>query len=508
MALDIEKEKKKNLKLAIGVAAIGIFFSVGLYVIMFALMFLRPGLVFSFMPFPTLSKNIAGINNRLYVISKEIDFSGLSFENKKEPKEKFMLSLLDDKNPDSREIKPFHSFTNDSKKIYFLSEGFFRTFDSVQWAETRTDAAGKRPEGVISPDGLFVLSVIKNNPTLNLIKDSGISSIPLPEEYLADKNKKCSTQMLWFQGRLYLFWPSDNDFYWTSYDGKAWSSTESFAQHGPIKAIADDKRMYLFYGQHSEQMPSIYFTAYEDGSWSEPKDLNVQGLFIDWSPIIHQGKLHLFVRSFSSENLYTIENGNAVSPVRISSSFFGKGFFRKIVVLLILSSLVFLFFIYLLSVFIRKFKLKAWQVNSTEYEFASLFRRFIAKVIDTIIIIIPPAIVIVWFLFSQDFWTNPFKLCAIGIFAFIYLILGNFLYHSLLEGIYGKTPGKKICGIVVLKDDFSKCGLLAGFLRNVMRIADNFFYYLVGIISMAGTLKWQRLGDIVAETVVVREKKS
>ena len=65
MAIDLEKEKKKNIKLAIGVAAIGIFFSAGLYVIMFALLFLRPGLVFSFMPFPTLSKNIAGINNRL-----------------------------------------------------------------------------------------------------------------------------------------------------------------------------------------------------------------------------------------------------------------------------------------------------------------------------------------------------------------------------------------------------------------------------------------------------------
>src|SRR3989338_5711735 len=144
MAIDLEKEKKKNIKLAIGVAAIGIFFSAGLYVIMFALMFLRPGLVFSFMPFPALSKSIAGINNRLYVISKEIDFSSLSFENKKEPKEKFMLSSLDDKNPGSREIKPFHSFTNDSNKIYFLSEGFFRTFDGVEWAETKTDAAGKR----------------------------------------------------------------------------------------------------------------------------------------------------------------------------------------------------------------------------------------------------------------------------------------------------------------------------------------------------------------------------
>jgi hypothetical protein len=33
------------------------------------------------------------------------------------------------------------------------------------------------------------------------------------------------------------------------------------------------------------------------------------------------------------------------------------------------------------------------------------------------------------------------------------------------------------------------------------------YYYLVAVISIAGTFKWQRLGDLVAETVVVREKK-
>jgi hypothetical protein len=39
-----------------------------------------------------------------------------------------------------------------------------------------------------------------------------------------------------------------------------------------------------------------------------------------------------------------------------------------------------------------------------------------------------------------------------------------------------------------------------------MRIVDIFFYYLVVVVLMAGTIKWQRLGDIVAETVEVREK--
>ena len=40
-----------------------------------------------------------------------------------------------------------------------------------------------------------------------------------------------------------------------------------------------------------------------------------------------------------------------------------------------------------------------------------------------------------------------------------------------------------------------------------LRLVDNFFYYLVGVVSLTGTLKWQRLGDVVAGTVVVREKK-
>jgi len=32
------------------------------------------------------------------------------------------------------------------------------------------------------------------------------------------------------------------------------------------------------------------------------------------------------------------------------------------------------------------------------------------------------------------------------------MVLGIFLYHSLLEGTWGKTIGKKICGIVVLRE--------------------------------------------------------
>jgi uncharacterized RDD family membrane protein YckC len=102
---------------------------------------------------------------------------------------------------------------------------------------------------------------------------------------------------------------------------------------------------------------------------------------------------------------------------------------------------------------------------------------------------------------------NPFMFMLKIFSAFALFLVGGFLYHSLLEGLYGQTLGKKLCGIRVLKADFSRCGLTAGFLRNLLRIADAFFYHIVALISLAATFKWQRIGDLVAETVVVKEKR-
>jgi uncharacterized RDD family membrane protein YckC len=89
----------------------------------------------------------------------------------------------------------------------------------------------------------------------------------------------------------------------------------------------------------------------------------------------------------------------------------------------------------------------------------------------------------------------------------ILFFVGGFLYHSLLEGVFGRTLGKKVCGIRVLKADFTPCGLSAGFMRSLLRIVDAFFFYLVAAVSLAGTIKWQRLGDLAADTVVVRDKR-
>ena len=125
MPIDLEKEKEKNVKLAIGVAAIGILLFAFIYALMFALMFLKPGLIFSMMPFPSLSREIVPLNEKLYVISKEVDLSGVSFESKKQPDEKFMLGILENNNVSALQvIKPFYSYAQSGNKIYFFGKGF------------------------------------------------------------------------------------------------------------------------------------------------------------------------------------------------------------------------------------------------------------------------------------------------------------------------------------------------------------------------------------------------
>ena len=90
--------------------------------------------------------------------------------------------------------------------------------------------------------------------------------------------------------------------------------------------------------------------------------------------------------------------------------------------------------------------------------------------------------------------------------VFILLQYGYFIYF---EGKSGQTPGKGVMDIVVVKEDGTDCDYAASAVRNVLRIVDQLgivIPYLVGLIVMYVTDEHQRVGDIVADTVVVRTR--
>ncbi len=79
-----------------------------------------------------------------------------------------------------------------------------------------------------------------------------------------------------------------------------------------------------------------------------------------------------------------------------------------------------------------------------------------------------------------------------------------FLYFVVMEGMVGATIGKLICKIRVKKGDGSACGISGALIRNLLRIVDGLVFNMVGIVLIIASAEKQRLGDIVAKTVVVK----
>lgn len=93
---------------------------------------------------------------------------------------------------------------------------------------------------------------------------------------------------------------------------------------------------------------------------------------------------------------------------------------------------------------------------------------------------------------------------AFGLLATV----GGSLYHVLLEGSRGQTVGKRVVGVAVIREDGSDCGYRAAAIRTALRAADALpVAYLVGVLCLCLTGRRQRLGDIAANTVVVRTRE-
>lgn len=78
-------------------------------------------------------------------------------------------------------------------------------------------------------------------------------------------------------------------------------------------------------------------------------------------------------------------------------------------------------------------------------------------------------------------------------------------YHALLEWRYGKTAGKHLVAIEVVRADGAPLDLRTSLVRNVFRIVDWLpVLYVVGVVSLLLSDRNARVGDRFADTAVVR----
>lgn len=72
----------------------------------------------------------------------------------------------------------------------------------------------------------------------------------------------------------------------------------------------------------------------------------------------------------------------------------------------------------------------------------------------------------------------------------------------------GQTPGKRVFGLRVIKTEGYAIGFYEAMTRNLLRAADFVpLFYAAGFLTAMANPRLQRIGDLVAGTMVVRERK-
>jgi len=141
-----------------------------------------------------------------------------------------------------------------------------------------------------------------------------------------------------------------------------------------------------------------------------------------------------------------------------------------------------------------------------EYPVASVGDRVVAAIIDQLIMIgylIAFIFVYIWILNITEGTSLEFPVAY-----FIIFFLPLFFYHLICETfLNGQSFGKKIMKMRVVKTDGSQAGIGSYFLRWILAPIDLYFTYgAIGLITMLVNGKGQRLGDLAANTTVVKLK--
>ena len=132
-------------------------------------------------------------------------------------------------------------------------------------------------------------------------------------------------------------------------------------------------------------------------------------------------------------------------------------------------------------------------------QLAGLGSRFIAVSVDLVLEVIIIAVIG----FIMDSVVGGAVAAAVtAVSAFSVLYFYNVLFE-VLGG--GRTPGKRLSHLRVLRDDGTPVDLPASAIRNLLRLVDLLFAGLPALFSILLTKRNQRLGDIAAGTLVIRE---
>jgi uncharacterized RDD family membrane protein YckC len=149
------------------------------------------------------------------------------------------------------------------------------------------------------------------------------------------------------------------------------------------------------------------------------------------------------------------------------------------------------------------------------FALASIGNRFLACAVDhglQVFAILLVALVFLWTGYLSNLGDRLSEAPKWVLAALIILVFGLWSgYFVLFEWLWnGQTPGKSMLKLRVIREDGRPVTVWEAAARNLLRLFDMmpFPFYSIGLVSVFMSSRDQRIGDLVAGTVVVREREA
>jgi uncharacterized RDD family membrane protein YckC len=149
------------------------------------------------------------------------------------------------------------------------------------------------------------------------------------------------------------------------------------------------------------------------------------------------------------------------------------------------------------------------------FALASIGNRFLACAIDHVLQILAIVLMIIAFTLIANYSSfgeqisNAPKWVKAVLIIIVFLIISG--YFAFFEWIWnGQTPGKRWLKLRVIREDGRPVTFWEAAVRNLLRTFDMMPapFYSIGLISVFISSSDQRVGDMIAGTVVVREREA
>lgn len=150
----------------------------------------------------------------------------------------------------------------------------------------------------------------------------------------------------------------------------------------------------------------------------------------------------------------------------------------------------------------HKIEINTTQNVAIQYELATLLDRFLAFILDAVIIFGSLFLITV---FTAPFLNNEFNYIA------FFILYPTFFFYSLAFEVFndGQSLGKKAMQIRVVKITGKEPELSDYLIRWVFRAIDIYVSFgSIAAIFISSSNKHQRLGDLIAQTTVIKVKPS